>query len=186
MRLSPNLCGCPEKLGGILILLLTLLPGLALGCRHLPPPPEEFNPQDYTPVTIEQLQDPRRAGLSPGQKVSVSGYFWQFLEYDPYMVARYLALARRPLVQSRLRWAALYNSPQLQGYYDRLVLTVEQQEDLHLKRLEHVRVYGVLTDLGFGILYLKAQHVDRLEVEDVLPGRQTPAPACPAEETPNP
>jgi hypothetical protein len=186
MRLRPNLCECPEKLAGILILLLTLLPGLALGCRHLPPPPEGFNPQDYTPVTIEQLQDPRRAGLSSGQKVSVSGYFWQFPEYDPYMVARYLALARRPLVQSRLRWAALYNSPQLQGYYDRLVLTVEQRQDLHLKRLEQVRVYGVLTDLGFGFLYLKARQVDRLDVEGVPPGRKTPAPAYPAEETPNP
>ena len=183
MRLRPNLCRCPEKSGGILILLLALLPGLALSCRHLPPP-EEFNPQDYTPVTIEQLQDPRRAGLSPGQQVSVTGYFWQYLEYDPYMVARYLALARRPLVQSRLRWAALYNSPQLQGYYDRLVLTVEQQQGLYLKRLEHVRVYGVLTDLGFGILYLKARHVDRLEVEGVRPVRE--APAFPAEETPNP
>ena len=177
--------GDPERRGRALVLLLMLLPGLALGCRHLPPAAEEFNPRNYTPVTVEQLQDPHRAGLSPGQKVSVTGYFWQYLEYDPFTVARYLAIARHPAVQTRLRWAALYESPQLQGYYDRLVLSTEQQSELKLKRLERVQVYGVMTDLGFGILYLKAQHVDHLDVEGVPGGRET-APALQPEETPNP
>ena len=186
MRLTASPVGHPGKLGGVLILLLALLPGLAVSCHRLPPAAEGFNPEDYTPVTIEQLQDPRRAGLLQGRRVSVAGYFWQYLEYDPYMVDRYLAVARHPLVQGPLSWAALYNIPQMQGYYDRLVLTPEMRRDLKLKRLEHVRVYGQLTDLGFGILYLEAQHVERLGDVDGHLSRKTVAPAAPGKETPNP
>ena len=121
-----------------------------------------------------------------GQRVSVAGFFWQYLEYDPFTVARYLAVARHPLVQSSLRWASLYDSPQMQGYYDRLVLTPEQRRESNLKRLEHVRVYGQLADLGFGILYLQAHHLDRLDPENASRDQRTAAPQAPGKETPSP
>ena len=186
MGLTASSRGGPGKLGGVLLLLFTLLPGLALSCRHLPPAPEGFNPEDYTPVTIEQLKDPHRAGLVKGQKVSVAGFFWQYLEYDPFMAARYLAAARHPLVQSQLRWASLYDTPQLQGYFDRLVLTGQQRRDLSLKRLEHVRVYGQLANLEVGILYLQAHHVDRLDKEGGALSPGSAAPRATGKETPNP
>jgi hypothetical protein len=186
MRLKAGSQGSPGRLAGVLILLLALLPGLTASCHHLPPAAEGFNPEDYTPVTIEQLQDPHRAGLLKGQRVSVAGFFWQYLEYDPFVVARYLAVARHPLVESPLRWASLYNSSQMQGYCDRLVLTPEQRREWNLKRLEHVRVYGQLANLGFGILYLQAQHVERLDVEDGPLSQKTAAPQATGKETPRP
>jgi hypothetical protein len=163
-----------------------LLPGLLGGCRHLPPAPEGFNPEDYTSITIAQLREPHKAGLARGQRVSVEGYFWQYLEYDPFMGAQYLATLRRPLVESRQRWAALYESAQMQGYCDRLVLTREQRRDWDLKRLEHVRIYGQMTSLGFGILYLQAHQVDRLEGAEAPRGLRRAAPSAPGKETQNP
>lgn len=145
------------------VLLCLLFTGLVPGCGHMQPAPEGFHPEEYTPVSIEQLQAPRQAGLMQGHKVSVDGYFWQFLDYDPFMLAGYFAWARQPLVASQRRWASLYHTPHLQGYYDRLVLTREQWRQWHFKRLEQVRVFGRLTQLGFGILYLQVHHVDRLD-----------------------
>lgn len=173
--------------GRALVLLLFLLLGLAPGCGHIPPAPEGLNPEDYTPITYEQLLAPRQAGLASGQKVRVEGYFWQYLEYDPAMLANYLTLARQPLAWSRLRWASLYDTPQMRGYYDLLALTREQKRDWRLKRLEHVRIYGELTPLGLGRLYLKAHQVDRLDQKDgpAGPGK-APPPEAPREETPSP
>ncbi len=159
---------------GVLILLFMLLSGWTLGCGHIRPVPEGFNPEQYTSVTIEQLQAPRQAGLVSGQKVSVAGYFWQFLDYDPCMGANYLTLMRQPLAWSRLRWASLYHTPSMRGYYDRLALTREQQRNLSLKRLEQVRVFGELAPLGLGTLYVRVHHLERLEVEEgPLEGGQT-------------
>jgi len=146
-----------------LVCLLVLLVGLAWGCGHIRSVPAGFQPEAYTPVTINQLQAPRRAGLAPGQKVCVDGYFWQYLNYDPNVVANYATMVRHPVAWSRLRWAALYQQPQMRGYYDRLALTRRQQRDWPLRRLEQVRVYGQLASLGFGVLYLQAHHVERLE-----------------------
>ena len=185
MRLTANTDGCPLRFGGVLVLLLTLLPGLGSSCRHAPPVTEAFHPGEYTPVTIEQLQAPQKAGLTPGQKVSVEGYFWQYLEYDPFMVAQYLALARHPIAESRWRWASLYNSSQLQGYFDRLALG-RALRDMDLKRLEHVRIYGRLAHLPFGILYLQAQHVNRLDGENGPLTRMPAPPAVEGRETPTP
>jgi hypothetical protein len=142
--------------------------------------PKGFSPENYTPVTISQLAAPRKAGLAPGQKVYVEGYFWQYLEYDPDMVANYLTLARQPVAWSRLRWASLYQQPQMRGYYDRLALTRQQQQDWQLRRLEHLRVYGQLAPLGFGVLYLQAHHLERLDgAEDGLSQRdETPVEAA--------
>lgn len=173
----------PGKMAGVALLLAALLAGLAGGCRHLATTPEGFNPEDYTPVSLNQLMEPHQAGLAEGQRVRVDGFFWQYLEYDPFMAARYLAMARHPRVQGSLRWAALYGSSQMRDYYDRLVLTLEQQQDMHFKRLEHVRVYGQMTSLGFGILYLQAHQVDRLAMGDNLPIRRTAAPGLKPGET---
>ena len=186
MCLRGGSCRSPGKLGITLVLLVGLLPGLLAGCRHLPPAPEGFNPEDYTPVTIAQLREPHKAGLARGQRVRVEGYFWQFLEYDPFMGAQYLATLRHPLAESRQRWAALYESAQMQGYCDRLVLAREQRRDWDLKRLEHVRIYGQMTSLGFGILYLQAHQVDRPDEADSPRGLRPAAPAAPGKETQNP
>jgi hypothetical protein len=183
MRQMTNIDGCPCRFSGMLVLLLLLLPGMAASCGHRPATPRVFHPGEYTPVTLEQLRAPRQAGLALGQKVSVEGYFWQYLEYDPFTVPQYLALARRPLAQSRWRWASLYGSPQMQGYFDRLALSREQRRELDLKRLEHVRIYGRLAHLPFGILYLQAQQVDRLEAEQ---GPLSQGAASPAEEKETP
>jgi hypothetical protein len=168
---------------GILACLLALLMGLAGGCGHIRPAPEGFNPEEYSPVAMHQLQAPRKAGLAPGQKVRVEGYFWQYLDYDPAMLANYATMVRRPLAWSRLRWAALYQESQMQGYYDRLALTRQQQRDWPLKRLEQVRIYGQLAPLGFGVLYLQVHHLERLDPAEDFLNRRYRAPAAP-EETP--
>lgn len=161
----------------LLACLLILLLGPVGGCGHIRPVPARFNPEEYTPVTIRQLQAPRPAGLSSGQKVRVEGYFWQYLDYDPVLAANYATMVRHPLAWSRLRWAALYQQPQMRGYYDRLALTRRQQQDWPLQRLEPVRVYGRLTPLGFGVLYLQAHHLERLEEGNgsLDPGASPPA-----------
>jgi hypothetical protein len=186
MHLIAQTDDSPSRLGGVAVVLLLLLSGLAAGCGRHQPTSQVFRPEEYTPVTIEQLQAPRKAGLFPGQMVSVEGYFWQYLEYDPFTVPKYLALARRPLAESRWRWASLYNSPQMQGYFDRLALTRELRHELDLKRLEHVRIYGRLAHLPFGILYLKAQHVERLEAEKGLLSREPAASNVEGQEPPIP
>ncbi|MFW6112820.1 MAG: hypothetical protein ACOC8G_00730 [Thermodesulfobacteriota bacterium] len=158
---------CPIKkslaLSGLLVWLLVLLLGLAWGCGRIRPVPEAFQPEAYTPVTIAQLQAPRKAGLTSGQKVRVEGFFWQYLDYDPDLVANYATMVSHPVAWSRLRWAALYQQRQMRGYYDRLALTRQQQVDWTLRRLEQVRVYGQLAPLGWGVLYLQAHRLERLE-----------------------
>jgi hypothetical protein len=168
----------------LLILLVLLLPGLALSCGHIRPAPQDFHAGDYVPVTIEQLQAPRPAGLVSGQKVRVTGYFWQYLDYDPRLAANYLTMARQPLAWSRLRWASLYRTLPMQGYYDRLALTQEQQRALRLKRLEKVEVYGELAPWGFGALYLQAHQIQRLEAEEGPAGQGQTAPEAEGQETP--
>lgn len=172
-----------SALGRLLVWLFVLLPGLVLNCGHIRPVPEGFNPEKYTLVTIDQLRAPRKAGLAPGKKVCVEGYFWQYLDYDPVMVANYLTLARQPLAWSRLRWASLYQQPQMRSYYDRWALTREQQQDWRLKRMEPLRVYGQLAALGFGVLYLQTHHLERLDSAEDSLSQGDRAPAVP-EETP--
>ena len=162
-----NGTSCPIKrsfaLSRLLVWLLVLLTGLAWGCGRIRPVPEAFQPEAYTPVTIAQLQAPRKAGLVSGQKVRVEGFFWQYLDYDPNLVANYATMVSRPVAWSRLRWAAMYQQRQMRGYYDRLALTPQQQVDWALRRLEQVRVYGQLAPLGWGVLYLQAHRLERLE-----------------------
>ena len=82
---------------------------------------------------------------------------------------------------SRLRWASLYQQPQMRGYYDRLALTRQQQEDWRLARLEHLRVYGQLAPLGFGVLYLQAHHLERLSASEDSLSRRDETPVMLAE-----
>lgn len=164
-----NQTACPLKRLfklSLLAWLVVVLMGLTWGCGHIRPVPAGFEPEAYTPVTISQLQSPRKAGLVAGQKVRVEGYFWQYLDYDPAILANYVTMASHPVAWSRLQWAALYQQPQMRGYYDRLALTWRQQRDWPFKRLEHVRFYGQLARLGFGVLYLQAHHLERLEAEE--------------------
>ena len=168
----------------LVILVIVLLSGITCSCGHIRGAPPDFHSQDYAPVTIEQLQAPRQAGLVSGQKVRVSGYFWQYLDYDPVMAANYLTMVRQPLAWSRLRWASLYRSLPMQGYYDRLALTQEQQRALKLKRLDEVQVYGQLAPLGFGALYLHAHQVERLAVDETPPSQEEQSPGAEGRGTP--
>ncbi len=159
-------------------LLALLLAGAVLACGHIRPVPEGFNPEDYQVVSLDQLRAPRRAGLEAGQKVRVEGFFWQYLDYDPRLAANYLTLARQPLAWSRLRWASLYRTASMRGYYDLLALAREQQHRWDLKRLDRVRVYGELAPLGFGTLYLRVHHIDRLDEAAGLPEPGEPTSAA--------
>jgi hypothetical protein len=172
----------PTALSRVLVWLLVLILGLVSSCGYIRPVPKGFHPEKYAPVTISQLKAPRKAGLAPGQRVYVEGYFWQYLDYDPVMVPSYVTMASHPVAWSRLRWASLYQQPQMRGYYDRLALTRQQQEDWRLKRLEHLRVYGQLAPLGFGVLYLQAHHLERLDAAEDSLSQRDEAPVL--EETP--
>jgi hypothetical protein len=184
MGLTANPGRAPRRRGLLWMALVLLLASESLGCGHIRPVPEGFNPEQYNPVTIEQLQAPRRAGLTSGQKVRVEGFFWQYLEYDPRMVANYLTMARQPLAWSRLRWAALYRDSSMRGYYNRLALTRIQKGQWDLKRLEPVRVFGQLAPLGFGTLYLQVHHIERLETDGAPVDQGRPMPAGEIGETP--
>jgi hypothetical protein len=184
MRLTAVSGNAPRSRPFLLMALLLLLVGKSVSCGHIRPAPEGFNPEQYSAVTIEQLQAPRQAGLASGQKVRVDGFFWQYLEYDPRMAANYLTMVRQPLAWSRLRWAALYRTSSMRGYYDRLALTRSQKGEWDLKRLEQVRVFGQLAPLGFGTLYLQVHHIERLETEKAPVDQGRPLPAGENGETP--
>jgi hypothetical protein len=142
-------------LGAVLAALLALLSS----CGELRPPAAAFEPQSYTPIAYQDLLQPRRANLHDGQLVRVQGYFWQTLDYDPDMVRNYLNLARHPLSWWKLRWFAVYQNEDMQGYYDLAAMDAARLELFKAKRLEPILIYGQLASLGPG-LYL---HVHRLE-----------------------
>ena len=135
---------------------------LAPGCGEVRPLPKAIEPQDYTEITYAQLLDPAAAGLAAGRKIKVPAYFWQFLDYDPDMVRDYLNLARHPVRWSRLKWFALYGSPEMRGYYDRAALDQDRANLYPIQRLEHVMVYGELSPLGPG-LYLHVHNLEKIE-----------------------
>lgn len=147
--------------GLLLAVFLTAL-GLTAACGQIRPLPSSWDPEAYTPITYAQLLDLRAAGLTSGQKVKVPVYFWQFLIYDPALVQNYITLARHPIDWYRLPWFATYGTPDMKGYFDRLVMTEEQQESYRLKRLEHLLVYGELAYMGLDLLYLQVHHIERI------------------------
>jgi hypothetical protein len=136
---------------------------LFCGCGEIRPVPAAIPPQDYRAITCQQLQE--SAGLKNGEKVKVAAYFWQFLEYEPDMVRNYLTLVRHPLAWYRLQWFAVYGSPEMKGYFDRLVMEPEQQKEYKLKRLEHIMIYGEMSELGAGLLYLQVHRIERIRTD---------------------
>jgi hypothetical protein len=136
---------------------------LSSGCGEIRPVPAAVQPQDYRSITYQQLQE--SAGLKNGEKVKVAAYFWQFLEYEPDMVRNYMTLVRHPLAWYRLQWFAVYGSPEMKGYFDRLVMEPEQRKEYKLKRLEHITIYGEMSELGAGLLYLQVHRIERIQTD---------------------
>ncbi len=159
MKNSPP-CG-----NGFRLLFLVWLALIGAGaCGEVRPLPATLEPSSYAPITYEQLLDPRKAGLHAGDKVKVPAYFWDFLHYDPSMVKNYLTLARHPLTWGKLKWLALYETPEMRGYYDLAALDASRVERYKLQRLDHVMVYGELSALGQD-LYLRVHHLEKIEAD---------------------
>jgi hypothetical protein len=148
------------RFGWLRVILVCGLLGFP-ACGELRPLPDAFDPQGYTPIEYPDLLAPRQAGLHDGQKIRVSAYFWQYLDYDPAIVSNYLTLPRYPLRWYQLRWFATYGSADLTGYFDLAAVTPEQADLYKLKRLDPVILYGELTRLGPG-LYLRVSHIEPL------------------------
>jgi hypothetical protein len=151
----------PGRAGWLGLLLVGALLGLC-ACGQLRPQPAAFDSQAYTPIKYQDLLAPRQAGLHAGQKIQVKAYFWQYLNYDPAMLWNYLTLPRYPIRWYQLRWFATYGSDEMTGYYDLAAVTPEQAEQYKLQRLEPVRLYGELSQLGPG-LYLQVFHIEKIE-----------------------
>jgi hypothetical protein len=146
---------------------LWVLLGAALllsGCGEIRPLPGVVEPTAYTPITYQQLLNPRQGSLQAGQKIKVPAYFWEFLDYDPAMVRNYLSLARHPLTWYKLRWFALYDTQELKGYYELAALDESRVQLYKLHRLDHIMVYGELAALGRGF-YLRVHHLEKIEEE---------------------
>jgi hypothetical protein len=78
------------------------------------------------------------------------------------MLWNYLTLPRYPIRWYQLRWFATYGTDEMTGYYDLAAVTPEQAEQYKLQRLEPVRLYGELSQLGPG-LYLQVFHIEKIE-----------------------
>jgi hypothetical protein len=139
------------------------LAGLTAACRTPLSAPSDFNPEAYRPVPFEDLLTPGR--LAPGDKVAAPAYFWQELNYDPAMVRQYVQMAGHPRPWRALKWYAVYGSPQMHGYYDRVVMAPEQFDPKAVKRLDQVRLYGEMGLLGGSQLYLRVHRLEKI-VED--------------------
>ncbi len=153
----------PKKWAGFLAFLTVGLL-LAAGCGQLRPLPATFEPQDYAPITYQELLAGGQAGLQAGQKIKVPAYFWQFLTYDPAMVRNYLTLLRYPLRWYKLQWFATYGSQEMRGYYDLAALDEAQLRRYKPKMLDHIMLYGELSSLTPG-LYLRVHHIEKIEEE---------------------
>ncbi len=132
-------------------------------CGQIRPVPEGLDTGAYTPITYQDLLARGQIGLASGQKIKLPAYFWQFVTYDPAMVPNYLNLLRYPLTWPDLQWFAIYGTPDMQGYYDRVVMDDDQRRSYRLQRLDRIMIYGELANLGPGLLYLQVHHIDKLE-----------------------
>jgi hypothetical protein len=131
-------------------------------CGRLRPHPATFDPQAYTPIEYQDLQTPQAAGLHAGEKVRVKAYFWQYVDYDPALIRNYLTLLRYPIRWYRLRWFAIYRTPDMTGYYDLTAITPELADQYKLKRLEPVLLYGEISQLGTG-LFFQVFHIEKID-----------------------
>jgi hypothetical protein len=148
----------------LLSLLAVLLIAVSLpNCGRYRSVPAAWDPVAYRLVTVQELKAPRTAGLAAGQKVEVHAYFWEFLIYDPAMVRNYLTLLRHPLAWPQLEWFAVYGTPQMQGYFDRVAMDEEQRRSYALHRLDPVMIFGELASMGGGLLYLRVHRLHKLE-----------------------
>jgi hypothetical protein len=130
-------------------------------CGRLRPQPATFDPQDYKPITYQDLLWPSAAGLHAGEKIRVQAYFWQYLNYDPAMIRNYLTLLRYPIRWYRLRWFATYGKEDMTGYYDLAAISPELADNYILQRLDPVLLYGELSQLGTG-LFLQVFHIEKI------------------------
>jgi hypothetical protein len=145
------------------LLIVLTLSALFAGCGRFPPVPAVWDPQAYRPITVEDLRAPGPAGLAAGDKVKVPAYFWEFIIHDPAMVRNYLTMLSHPLTWPRLEWFAVYGTPQMQAYFDRVVMDREQRRLYKLNRLDPVLIYGELAPMAGGLLYLR---MHRLQITD--------------------
>ncbi len=136
---------------------------LAPGCGRYRPVPKVWDPQAYRTASVSEVNAPKRAGLSAGDLIKVPAYFWELVIYDPAMVRNYLTMLRHPVTWPQLQWFAVYETPQLQGYFDRMVMDKDQERSFKLSRLDRILVYGELAPLGGGLLYLRVHRLVKLE-----------------------
>ena len=154
----PSLRTCIPTLG-LATLLLTML---LCGCGRYRTVPAVWDPHAYRQITVQDLKAPGRAGLATGHKIKVPAYFWEFIIYDPAMVRNYLTLLRHPVAWSQLEWFAVYGTPQMKEYFDRMVMDREQRRSYKLSRLDHIMIYGELAPMGGGLLYLRVHRLQEL------------------------
>jgi hypothetical protein len=150
-----------RRLAPILLWLLLLLTG---ACGQVRPLPTTFNPDAYTPVALEQLRR-EASGLAAGQLISFQAYFWEFLSYDPVPQRYYLNQLRYPQRWRELEWFALYQDAAMRGYFDRAVMSYEQNLRFQPKRLDFLRFYGELVSLGGNRLYFQTHHLEPVRVD---------------------
>ncbi len=151
----------PARMLSLFAVLLIAL--LLLGCGRYRAVPAAWDPEAYRLVAVQELKAPRTADLAAGHKVKVPAYFWEFLMYDPAMVRNYLTLLRHPLAWPKLQWFAVYGTPQMQEYFDRVAMDQEQRRSYRLNRLDLVMIFGELAPMGGGLLYLRVHRLEKLE-----------------------
>lgn len=145
---------------GVAVLVLAVFLG---GCGRYRPVPPVWEPGAYRPVSVGELRSPGRSGLAAGDLIKAPAYFWEFVIYDPAIGRNYLTMLRHPIIWPRLEWCAVYETPQMRGYFDRLVMDAGQRRAYQPSRLDHVMVYGELAPLGGGLLYVRVHRLEKLE-----------------------
>lgn len=142
-------------------LLVTV--ALTMGCGRLGQVPARFVPDDYQEVSLAQLRNPAAARTLVGRQVRFEAFFWEYVHYDPAMLSNYALLARHPWGWWNLRWASLYESPRMQGFYDRLALDVGQEAQFRPRRLTRLMIYGEVLPLGSSLTYVRLHQAQELE-----------------------
>ena len=143
--------------------MLLILALLAPGCGRYRPVPQVWDPGAYRLVSVADLQAPGKAGLTAGGLVKAPAYFWEFVMYDPAMVRNYLTMLRHPVTWPKLEWFAVYGTPQMETYFDRIAMDKDQRRSSGVQRLDPIMLYGELAPLGGGLLYLRLHRLEKLE-----------------------
>jgi hypothetical protein len=142
---------------------LLLAAALTAACGRLGQVPPALAPDDYQEVSLAQLRNPAAAQALVGRRVRFPAFFWEYVTYDPAMCSNYALLARHPRGWWDLRWAALYESPRMQGFYDRLALDAAQQTRFRPRRLTRLLIYGEVLPLGPRLTYVRLHQAQELE-----------------------